>query len=617
MRYSEIRTRVVALALSGGLLACQADQPSAPISAAQAQLPEESAALQAALDNAVDIAGFNVDLPDVPNEWEVSDSALVDAVAKAGGLAFVGFKSASGARIKDQRRRITDVMGAPGRTVVQGRRGALSKSDAQAALRTVSASGAVIHRYYEHLGVAYVSLPDPSRASALQRLPVVDYLEPDNAQIFVTAIARADDGPRRVISARNLTAGFRFGASALLAQTVPWGISLVRAPDAWPYSTGAGSTLLIVDTGHERGHSDLPLVPLGNCSGTYGGCDDPVQTPLTLPHGSHVAGIAAAIDNSFGVVGVAKGLPANNLYVAGACDSNYPFPCSIPEIAAALNWSVTGLGSSGVINMSLGGTTNSGTLAAAVAAAVSAGHVVVAAMGNAASSTPFYPAAYANVVSIGAILPDKSFAATAAPCVGQGGSNWGSHVDFVAPWYALSTVPQSAFADETQGWCGTSMATPHVAGLAVLLRTRYPSLSASSIYYKIRDTAEPLGPVGWDDHYGFGLIRAHLATAFERPVVSPTILSGKPRLTWPSVPFATEYRIYRRVTPSACPQWALWATRTTASYTDTSTPVTSFYGYDSQPAQTAVSYYVTAFADGVETVYYQYLTYLPTGAPVC
>ena len=78
MRCSEMRKRVVALALSGGLLACQADQPSAPISAAQTQLPEESAALQAALDNAVDIVGFNVDLPDVPNEWEVSDSALVD-----------------------------------------------------------------------------------------------------------------------------------------------------------------------------------------------------------------------------------------------------------------------------------------------------------------------------------------------------------------------------------------------------------------------------------------------------------------------------------------------------------------------------------------------------------
>ena len=161
------------------------------------------------------------------------------------------------------------------------------------------------------------------------------------------------------------------------------------------------------------------------------------------------------------------------------------------------------------------------------------------------------------------------------------------------------------------------MAAPHVAALAALLRTRYPSLNASGIYYRMRDTAEPLGPVGWDDHYGFGLVRSHLAVAFERPVVTPTIVSGKPRLTWSAVPFATEYRVYRRVTPSACPQWALWATRTTPSYTDNTTPVASFYGYDDQPSQTAVSYYVTAVAEGVETVYYQYMTYLPVGTPVC
>lgn len=287
-----------------------------------------------------------------------------------------------------------------------------------------------------------------------------------------------------------------------------------------------------------------------------------------------------------------------------------------------MNWSVSGLGAQGVVNMSLSSATYNQTLANAVAAASAAGHVLVSTAGNLALNQLRYPAAYSNVIGVAAVLPDKSFATNWEPCPYRenAGSTWGAHVDFVAPWYALSTVPNSSYGDETTApyWCGTSMAAPHVSGVAALVRTRYPSMSASSVFYRMRDTAEPLGPVGWDDHFGFGLVRAHLAVALDRPVVTPTIVAGKPRLSWPAIPFATQYRIYRRVTPSACPNWTLWATSGGTSYTDASTLVSSFHGYDTAPTtQAAVSYYVTAFAEGVETVYYQFVTYLPNGAPAC
>ena len=484
----------------------------------------------------------------------------------------------------------------------------------------IAGFGLEVVRYYENIGVALVQFPDPTVAARLLAQSSVDYIEPDLGAAQLDLLPGSASTNSSAASTGTRVAA---GAMMSMSQTMPWGVTLVRAPDAWPYSTGSVSRILIVDTGHERGHEDLPLVPLGNCMGAYGACDDPVYSPSGgIPHGTHVTGTAVALNNGIGVVGVAYGVPSSNLYVYSACDPTIGGAgCPFAELIGALNWAVPNLGSQGVVNMSLGGPTYNQAFANAVAAASAAGHVLVASAGNDAVNALRYPAAYSNVIGVAAVLPTKAFAATAAPCpFPYGGSNWGAHVDFVAPWYALSTVPNSSYADETTPpyWCGTSMAAPHVTGLAALVRTRYPSWSASSVFYRMRDTAEPLGPIGWDDHFGFGLIRAHLAVAFDRPVATPTIVAGKPRLSWPAIPFATEYRIYRRVTPTACPTWALWATVGGTSYTDASTNVTSFYGYDSAPtSQAAVSYYVTAFAEGVETVYYQFVTYLPNGALVC
>lgn len=101
----------------------------------------------------------------------------------------------------------------------------------------------------------------------------------------------------------------------------------------------------------------------------------------------------------------------------------------------------------------------------------------------------------------------------------------------------------------------------------------------------MRMTAQDLGPAGWDDHFGFGMIRARLALGLAAPSITASIVNSKPKLTWNAIPIATEYRIYRRVTPTLAWEWTLWAVRTTTSYTDPSTPVSSFYAYNTYPGQ--------------------------------
>ncbi len=570
-----------------------------------------------AIGSPTDIAAIEMDLPELPRPYDQSDSALAAALTESSGRAFIGLKGKSSSRAVRSVRMVTDDMSPPGRRVPKALRGALSASDVSSGLNELAGLGLEVLRYYENVGIAFVQIPAGHDLGKLREHPHVDYIEPDIHGDNVAIASRAPPSLARRPESASL---FATSSTASMSQSTPWGVLLMRAPDAWPYSTGASARMLIVDSGHERGHEDLPFVPLGNCLGAYSGCSDPIW-PAGLPHGSHVTGIAVALENGLGVVGVAKGLPSSNLYSWGACDD--ALVCPHPEIIASLNWATGNLGGLGIINMSLTGKTFSQPYANAIAAASAAGHVIVAAAGNSGTNQIRYPAAYSNVLGVAAILPTKAFAGTIAPCPaapGKLGSSWGNHVDFVAPWYALSTVTPNSYGDESTPpyWCGTSMATPHVAAVAALIRSRYPLLNAGGVYTRLRDTAEPLGPAGWDDHYGFGLPRAHLAVTFDRPVVTASIASGKARLSWFAIPFATEYRVYRRVTPTLCPQWELYGATGTTSYTDNGTDVSSVYGYDSYPqSQVAVSYAVTAFAEGIETVLTQYATFIPTGNVFC
>jgi hypothetical protein len=152
----------------------------------------------------------------------------------------------------------------------------------------------------------------------------------------------------------------------------------------------------------------------------------------------------------------------------------------------------------------------------------------------------------------------------------------------------------------------------------VLVRAAHPTWSNDEVVQQLKSTARDLGDIGWDQHFGFGIVQADLAVGLFAPTVSASISSMRPILSWAAIPMAAKYRIYHRVTPTLAPNWVLWDSTTTTSYTDLPTKVTSFYGYTVVPGgdTTAVGYYVTAVAaSGKETSFAQFETYIPSGTP--
>lgn len=242
--------------------------------------------------------------------------------------------------------------------------------------------------------------------------------------------------------------------------------------------------IAVIDTGVDYTHPDLVgKVDTGEDWDFVNNDDDAMDDNL---HGTHVAGIAAAAtNNSTGIGGVsintAKVLPVKVLNQSG---SGYYSWIASGIIYAADHGAK-------VINLSLGGNLKSTTLESAVNYAWNRGAVVVAAAGNSNNSSKTYPGAYTNAMAVWASDQQDGKASF---------SSYGSWVDIGAPGVSiLSTIPLSkdikdGTADGYYLANGTSMATPHVAGLAGLLYSQHPDWSASQIRNRIQTTADP----GWD-----------------------------------------------------------------------------------------------------------------------
>jgi uncharacterized repeat protein (TIGR01451 family) len=266
----------------------------------------------------------------------------------------------------------------------------------------------------------------------------------------------------------------------------------------------------VVDTGVWGSHPDLAAKMVDGWYRYDDGGGVIVSGPIPagtnsdlLGHGTHVAGIAAAsTNNGIGVAGVSWGAPIMpfRVFKSGSA-TDY-------EVSVAILW-VADHGAK-VINLSLGGTLYDSALAAAVAYAWDHGAVVVAAAGNSDGAAPMYPAAYPNVLGV-ANAGANDFT-TNYPS-GPGG--YGSWVDLAAPGQGIfSTYNNGSYVLMS----GTSMATPHAAGLAALIWSANPALTNAQVTYILTSTAEKVGPSaydanGWNQYLGYGRINAAAATS--------------------------------------------------------------------------------------------------------
>jgi thermitase len=264
-----------------------------------------------------------------------------------------------------------------------------------------------------------------------------------------------------------------------------WNLYEIDAPAAWNTEKGSGAKVAVVDSGIAANHPDLE----SKIAAQKDLVDNDNTAEDNVGHGTHVAGtVAAATNNGEGVAAVC---PSCKLLMAKSGDVE---GSSVSDVVGGIYWSVENRAK--VINLSLGSYGHTFALENAVDYAWQRGVVVVAAAGNDNTDRPSYPAAYDRVISVSATTQTDRKASF---------SNYGTTIDVAAPGVdILSTVPGGYGLSD-----GTSMASPHVAGLAGLLAAQ--GRTAPEIRSRIEKTAVDLGAEGWDKNFGWGRIDARRA----------------------------------------------------------------------------------------------------------
>jgi subtilisin len=288
------------------------------------------------------------------------------------------------------------------------------------------------------------------------------------------------------------------------AQTLPTGIDRVDGELSSAVS-GNGSGVVnvdiaVIDTGIDLHHPDLDTRDGANCVSPGAPPDD------DHGHGTHVAGTAAARDNTIGVVGVAPGARVWAVKVLNAAGSG-----TTSQIVCGIDWVTANAGTIEVANMSLGGQSPFGSFSTcgstwdpmhpAICRSVNAGVTYAVAAGNsAANANNFVPATYAEVITVSALADFNGRPGGGAPATCRADqddtfanfSNYGGDVDLIAPGVCiLSTYLGGGY----NTFSGTSMASPHVAGAAGLYRAGNPGASPA----QVRSALQGAGNLNWND----------------------------------------------------------------------------------------------------------------------
>ncbi len=322
-----------------------------------------------------------------------------------------------------------------------------------------------------------------------------------------------------------------FLATAFLTPNDPlynnqWNLKKILVEDAFDVSKGGFGPIAIVDTGVDDSHPDLSgLVVEG-----YNTIDENTNTNDDHGHGTHVAGIASAqTDNGNGIASISYQttvLPVKVLNKDGVG--------TYDDVSEGIIYAADK--QARIVNISLGGSSDSTTLKKAVQYALSKGSILVAAAGNNGNDSPVYPAAYSGVLAVSASDQNDNLATF---------STFGSNIFVASPGVSVtSLVPGGSYKEHS----GTSMSAPHLAGLLALALSAKPSLSNAELIDQIKKNAEKVGGYsydenGWNPYFGYGRISSGKTL---KSLSSTTQISPTPTPTPISEPVSESSRLLKQ-----------------------------------------------------------------------
>jgi len=376
------------------------------------------------------------------------------------------------------------------------------------AAHSKSAKFAIAARRGEALGVEVVKLATKRSPAELQAIvaeyrkdPNVEYAEVNGIMTVMQTPKPATPERPQLQAVPKLTPFLPIGPIIILplcpgsddAQYPSlWGIKKIKADCAWDTNIGAGNIkVAVVDTGVDYNHEDLA----GTVIKGYDFVNNDNDPKDDQGHGTHVAGtIAATINNNKGVVGVG---PNVKILAVKVCNSGGSCPYS--AIANGIIYAADN--GARVINLSLGGGPSQ-TVKNAVDYAWNKGVMLACAAGNGGPGPTTYPGAYPSCLAVAATDQNDQRAGFSqyAP---DGVSAPGVSI--------LSSLPNNQYAS----WNGTSMATPHVAGLAGLLFAQNPNRTNARVRQILTATTDDIGAPGKDGIFGFGRINAQKAVLYQ------------------------------------------------------------------------------------------------------
>ncbi|MBK6911117.1 MAG: S8 family peptidase [bacterium] len=376
---------------------------------------------------------------------------------------------------------------------------AFSKSTAQTTIdEIIAGSGGKVGSYSKLLDFYRVEVPTGAAAG-------VRYFRAQNAVLW---------------------ANYNYLLTALMVPndnlyTYQWHYPLIGLEQAWDLTQGDPSVkVAVLDQGFQFDHEDMAGVQTVSGYDWIDEDNDPSEPDLVDSHGMHVSGtIFARTNNNTGIAGIAPNcrlMPVRVLDNSGSGSSE--------AIANGFAWAAQQ--GAQIVNASLGFPNQNNQppvdpgqpLSGAIQQCAAAGVVLCVASGNDNADYVSYPAAYPACISVGAtaignaIAPYSNAGSELDVCAPGGNTdqdlNQDSYVDGV-----LSTVRDNTGSDYYVFWQGTSMATPHVAGVAALLMSR--GCPAHQVRNALQNTALDLGPAGWDVTYGHGRISALAALQYD------------------------------------------------------------------------------------------------------